>query len=108
MVGAGLPLGRGEADAAENRKGDCACVNEFTHASLLMSWRISDQSRYRHDPSRQTRDDEDLIVAGSLGSVDRCQDRARSTWVGSANVRTWRGAWPLSPAPVDAGARVAV
>jgi hypothetical protein len=43
--------------------------------------RRSAQSRYRHDPSPQTRDDMDLIVAGSLGSVDRCQDRARLTWV---------------------------
>jgi hypothetical protein len=40
MVGAGPSLGSGEADAAENRKGGCACVNEFTHASLLMSRRI--------------------------------------------------------------------
>jgi hypothetical protein len=40
MVGAWPSLGSGEADAAENRKGDCACVNEFTHASLLMICRI--------------------------------------------------------------------
>jgi hypothetical protein len=40
MVGAGPSLGSGEADAAENRKGGCACANEFIHATLLMSGRI--------------------------------------------------------------------
>jgi hypothetical protein len=40
MVGAGPSLGSNEADAPENRNGDCACVNEFTHASLPTSRRI--------------------------------------------------------------------
>jgi len=30
----------------------------------------------------------ELPVQEAWGSVDRCQDRARLTWVGSANVRT--------------------
>ena len=34
-VGARRFLGSGEADAAENRKGNCACANELTHDGLL-------------------------------------------------------------------------
>jgi hypothetical protein len=66
MVGAGPSLGSGEADAAENRMGDCACVNSCLSPDELKD---SDQSRYRHDPSRQTRDDVDLIGQEAWGAL---------------------------------------
>jgi hypothetical protein len=38
QIVAGRCLGGGEADAAEDRKGDCACANKVTHDCPLMSW----------------------------------------------------------------------